>query len=305
MTTEPLLPSWRDGAARSAIVEFLGRVEEIPPAERVAVFDNDGTLLCEKPNYVQLEFMLVELRRAVAADASLAGREEFRALIDRDREALAALGIERIAGALVALLAGLTPEEFDARVAAFIAEARHPERGVPYRRMRYQPMLELIAELRSRSFDVYLSTGGGTEFVRAIAPGFYAVSPEGVVGSQIDYDVARAADGSVRVVRTERLLGPPNEGAAKPRNIQRILGRRPVLAAGNSAGDAEMLDYARSYAGPSLALLVSHDDADREYAYASEAATFASDESILDTAARSGWTVASVGDDWATVFVPS
>jgi len=305
MTADAMLPSWRDGATRSAIVEFLDRAGEVPPAERVAVFDNDGTLLCEKPNYVQLEFMLAELRRAVSVDPSIAEREEFHALIARDREALGALGIERIAGALVALLAGLTPEDFDNRVRGFFAGARHPERRVPYRQMRYQPMLELIAELRSRSFDVYLSTGGGTEFVRAIGQNFYGVTPEGVVGSQIDYDVARAADGSVHVVRTTELVGPPNEGSAKPQNIQRILGRRPILAAGNSAGDAEMLDYARSPAGPSLALLVDHDDADREYAYESEAATFATAESILDTAARSGWTVASIRDDWSTVFSPS
>lgn len=305
MTSDGLLPSWREGVARSAVLEFLARAEQIPRAERVAVFDNDGTLICEKPNYLQLEFMLAELGRAVAADPSVGDREEFRALITRDGETLGALGLGRIAGALVALLAGLTPEEFDERVVAFVAEARHPDRGVPYSQMRYQPMLELITELRRRSFDVYISTGGGTEFVRAIGHDFYGVNPEGVVGSQIEYEVARAGDGSVHVVRTTDLLGPPNEGAAKPRNIQRILGRRPVFAAGNSAGDTEMLDYARSYIGPSLALLVDHDDADREYAYRSEAGTLASNESILDTAARSGWTVVSVKDDWSTVFAAS
>jgi hypothetical protein len=302
----PILPSWREGSARSAILAFLDRSDVIPPVQRVAVFDNDGTLMCEKPNYVQLEFMLGELRQAIAADPSLADRDEFHALIAGDRTAQAEMGLERVAGALVSLFEGLTPEAFDARVSRFFAEARHPERIVPFRRTRYQPMLELIDELRSRDFDVYLVTGGGAEFVRTISKEFYGVRPEGVVGSQIDYQLDGDGQGTVRLLRTSHLVGAgPNEGPAKPPNIQRILGRRPVVAGGNSAGDAEMLDYATSTDGPSLALLVHHDDADREYAYASEAATFATDESILETAARSGWTVASMRDDWSTVFADS
>ncbi len=303
---DPVLRSWREGDARAAILSFLDRIDEIPVAERVAVFDNDGTLMCEKPNYVQLEFMLGELRQAIAADPSLADRDEFHALIAGDRTAQAEMGLERVAGALVSLFEGLTPEAFDARVSRFFAEARHPEWTVPFRRMRYQPMLELIDELRSRDFDVYLVTGGGAEFVRTISKEFYGVKPEGVVGSQIDYELEGDGQGTIRLLRTSHLVGAgPNEGPAKPPNIQRILGRRPVVAGGNSAGDAEMLDYATSTDGPSLALLVHHDDADREYAYASEAATFATDESILETAARSGWTVASMRDDWSTVFADS
>ena len=163
-------------------------------------------------------------------------------------------------------------------------------------------MLELIDELRSREFDVYVVTGGGAEFVRTISHDFYRVKPEGVVGSQIDYELDVGGEGSIQLVRTSHLVGGPNEGSAKPPNIQRILGRRPIVAGGNSAGDAEMLDYAMSSDGPSLALLVNHDDADREYAYASEAASFTSEENILETAARRGWTVASMRDDWSTVF---
>ncbi len=298
-----LLPSWQEGSTRSSILGFFDEVEGIPPTDRVAVFDNDGTLMCEKPNYVQLEFMLAELSRAIAADPSLADRDEFHTLVTGDRAAQATMGLERVAGALVSLFEGLTPEAFDSRVSRFFSDARHPERAVPFRRMRYQPMLELIDELRSRDFDVYVVTGGGAEFVRTISDDFYGVRPEGVVGSQIDYELDRNDEGSIRLVRTGHLVGAgANEGPAKPPNIQRILGRRPVVAAGNSAGDAEMLDYAMSADGPSLALLVSHDDADREYAYAGEAATFASDEDILETADRRGWTVASMRDDWSTVF---
>lgn len=301
--SDSILPSWREGPTRSAILTFLDRIDGIPPAERVAVFDNDGTMMCEKPNYVQLEFMLGELRRAIAVDPSVGDREEFHALITGDRAAQAEMGLERVAGALVSLFDRLTPEEFDVRVSRFFSEERHPERGVPFRQMRYQPMLELIDELRSRGFDVYVVTGGGAEFVRTISQDFYGVKPEGVVGSQIDYELDVDSDGSIRLVRTSHLVGAgPNEGPAKPPNIQRILGRRPIVAGGNSAGDAEMLDYATSSDGPSLALLVHHDDADREYVYASEAASFASDENILETAARRGWTVASMRDDWSTVF---
>ena len=302
--SDDLLPSWRDGATRSKIVEFLDHADEIPTMERVAVFDNDGTLMCEKPGYTQLEFMQAELRRSLLADPSLGERPEFRALIDRDRDALVALGLPRVAIALVELLTGIEPEEFDERVRSFVAGSRHPDRGVPYRRMRYQPMLELIDALRARAFDVYIVTGGGTEFVRVFSHDFYGVAAEGVVGSQIDYDVVRN-DATLKLLRTNRLVGDPNEGPAKPKNIQQALGRRPAFAAGNSAGDADMLDYARSATRPSMCLLVDHDDADREYAYVSEAGTFASEESILETAARSGWTVASIRNDWSTVFSPS
>ena len=304
--THAVLPSWQNGATRTAIIDFLDRVDEIPPDERVAVFDNDGTMWCEKPNYPQLEFMLDELRHAVDADPSVAERAEFQAILAGDRDTIGQLGLERIALALVDLHAGLTPEQFNDRVARFFADARHPDRGVPYRQQRYQPMLELIDELRSRGFDVYIVSAGGAEFVRVIGGEFYDVKPEGVVGSQIDYEVGRTDDGALQLIRTGRLVaGGPNEGAGKPPNIQRLLGRRPVVAGGNSAGDAEMLEFAQAYDGPSLALLVDHDDAEREYEYASRAGTFDTDETILETAARLGWVVASIRNDWSTVFADS
>jgi len=164
-------------------------------------------------------------------------------------------------------------------------------------------MRELIDELRSRGFDCYIVSGGGAEFVRVIGEEFYGAKPEGVVGSQIDYEFGRDADGKAQLLRTNRpVAGGFNEGVGKPPNIQRILGRRPCVAGGNSAGDAEMLEYAMAYDGPSLALLVNHDDADREYSYESVAGTFAADENITDTAVRLGWTVVSIKNDWETVF---
>jgi phosphoserine phosphatase len=249
--------------------------------------------------------MIGELRNAVTADPKLADREEYRAILSGDREALADLGLERVVFSLVDLHRGLTPEEFSGRVAEFFAYYRHPERDVPVRDLRYQPMLELIDALRSQQFDVYLVTAGGAEFVRVISQDFYGVKPEGVVGSQIDYELERDESGVLRLRRTSSAIGGPNEGPVKPGSLQRLLGRRPVVAGGNSAGDAEMLEYVQTYDGPSLALLVNHDDPVREYAYESRAETFETSETILETAARLGWVVASIREDWATVFVES
>ena len=248
-----------------------------------------------------VEFLLTELRAAVADEPSLAARPEYRAALDWDRPAIARLGPVNVVLALIELHAGITPEDFEARVRAFFREARHPGRGVPLSQMRYRPMLELIAELRARDFDVYLATGSGLEFTRVVSLDYFGVKPEGVVGSQVGYEFVRE-DGAPVLRRTKEIFGDPNEGAAKITNIQRLLGRRPMLAAGNSAGDTEMLEYAQAYDGPSLALLVDHDDAQREYEYASVAGTFATPEPITATAASKGWTVVSMQRDWDTVF---
>ena len=295
------LPSWRPGTTRDAIEIFLDDAETVPVERRVAVFDIDGTLWCEKPRYAMVEFLLRELRAAVAEEPSLATRPEYRAALDWDRPAIARLGPVNVVLALIELHAGITPEVFEARVRAFFSEARDPLRGVPLSQMRYRPMLELIAELRARDFDVYLVTGSGLEFTRAVSTDYFGVKPEGVVGSQVGYEFVRG-NGAPVLLRTKEIFGDPNEGAAKITNIQRLLGRRPILAAGNSAGDTEMLDYARAYAGPSLALLVDHDDAQREYQYAGLAGTFTDSEPITATAANKGWTVVSMQRDWSTVF---
>jgi hypothetical protein len=257
----------------------------------------------EKPNYTQAEFLKLSLGDAITADPELANKPEYKVLIERDSDAIHEMGMERIATALLDMYAGMTPGDFAAEVAEFFATQNHPERGVHYRQTRYQPMLELMNELRSRDFDFYIVSAGGAEFVRVIGEEFYGVKPEGVVGSQIDYEFGRADDGSAQLFRTNELVASGlNEGPGKPPNIQRILGRAPSVAGGNSAGDAEMLEYAMAYDGPSLALLVNHDDAEREYEYESVAGSFAADEGITDTAARLGWTVISIRDDWETVF---
>ncbi|KQW53767.1 acid phosphatase [Nocardioides sp. Root1257] len=290
-----LLPSWRPGATRDAVVAFLDAAESVPVDRRVACFDNDGTLWSEKPDYVQLRFFVDAMRSAVRADPSVADKPEFAALISGDQAAIGEIGLERIAHALTGLFEGEEPEEFTARVRDFMSRTVAPT---------YVPMLELLEELRRRDFTLCVVTGGGTEFVRAVSQELYGVPPQNVVGSLIGYEfVPTAEDGAgPRLRRTAELVNGANEGAVKVNNIQTQLGRRPILAAGNSGGDREMLEWVAAGAGPTLAVLVDHDDADRETAYVGTAATFADPEPITDVGARLGWTIVSMADDWDCVF---
>lgn len=288
-----LLPSWRPGPTRDALVGFLDAAGDVPVADRVACLDNDGTLWCERPRYVQLDFFLAALRERVAAAPSLGEREEFAALLGGDPTAIGEIGLVRIALALAGLFEGRTPEEFTAAARAFLV--RHPGRV-------YRPMLELLDELRRRDFTVAVVTGGGTEFVRAVSEELYGVAPSLVVGTLIEHRFDRDDAGRPVLRRTASVHGTANEGEPKVLHVQSHLGRRPILAVGNSSGDRELLEWAAAAPGPSLALLVDHDDAEREHAYASEGATTANDEPITDVAARLGWTVVSMARDWSTVF---
>jgi len=299
---EDLLPSWRPGAARDSLMAFLDAVVEVPVEERVACFDNDGTLWCERPTYVQFDFFVDALKSAVQADPRRSETPEFAALLSGDHAAVGELGLERVAMALVSLFDGITPEEFSRQVRAFMVTAQHKTLGRPLHTNVYQPMIELIDELRRRDVTVTIVSGGGTEFVRAVSQQLYGVPPEAVVGTLIDYEFSRGDDGAPRLLRTGRPAGAANEGAAKVNNIQSQLGRRPLLVAGNSGGDREMLEWAAAGLGPTMALLVNHDDAKREFAYVSTAETFAEPEPITEVGARLGWTVVSMANDWETVF---
>jgi len=297
------LPSWRPGAARDALLSFLRDAGSLPVDRRVACFDNDGTLWCERPTYVQQDFFVDALRRRVQRDPDAASRPEFAALIGGDRAAVAEIGLERIALALAGLFEGMSPHEFTARVRDFMAQATHAALHRSLLATTYQPMLELLGELRRADFTIGLVTGGGTEFVRAVSQQLYGVPPEAVVGTLIDYDYGRDDSGRPFLQRTTRIAGgAANEGRTKVGNIQSQLGRRPILAAGNSGGDREMLEWACAGDGPSLALLVDHDDEEREFRYRSSAETFTEDEPITEVGARLGWTVVSMARDWATVF---
>ncbi len=296
------LPSWRPGPVRDAVLGYLDRLGDVPVADRVAYFDNDGTLWCERPAYLQLDFFVDALRSRAAADPSLAERPELAAVLRGDAAAIGELGIERVAVALAALFDGLTPGEFAAVVDDFVERYRHPDLGVPVSGLVYQPMLELLAELRALDFTVGIVTGGGTEFVRRVSEPLYGVPPELVVGTLIGYELARDEEGRPLLRRTTSLMGLANEGGTKVTQIQTQLGRPPLVAAGNSGGDREMLEWARAGDRPGLAILVDHDDAEREYAYESRAQTFAEDEPITDVADRLGWVTVSMARDWATVF---
>ena len=302
MTDNPLLPSWRDGSTRDALLAFLDAAMALPVAQRVAAFDNDGTLWCERPTFVQYDFLADALAAAAAVDPSLAERAEFAAVLADDSAAISDLGLARVAVALNGLFAGIEPDEFTARAAEFMHRATHRSLGIPLMAAVYQPMLELLDELRRREFTIFIVSGGGTEFVRAISQELYGVPPESVVGTLIAYQFVRRDDGRPALLRTEQIGSAANEGAAKVSHIQAHLGRRPILAAGNSAGDREMMEWTCAGDGPCLALLVGHDDAEREFAYASTAATFDEAEPIAAVAQRLGWTVVSMAHDWATVF---
>ncbi len=302
MTPATRLPSWRAGATRDAVMSFLEASRSVPVADRVAYFDNDGTLWCERPAYIQLEFFVDALRRRVADDPQVGDRAEYAAVLANDDARIGTLGLERVALALAELFAGLTPETFAAHVREFMRAATHSELARPLMAVVYQPMSELLDELRALDFTIAIVTGGGTEFVRAVSEELYGVPPELVVGTLIAYDLERDANEHLTLRRTNRIAGGANEGPAKVTNIQTQLGRRPLLAAGNSAGDREMLEWACASDRPHLALLVDHDDNDREYRYTSAAATATDTEPIVELAQKLGWTTVSMRSDWATVF---
>jgi len=304
------LPSWRCGAARRAILDFVARVtapdspDLVPVPYRVAVFDNDDTLWCERPAYPQALFMLERLAAMARADPALAGQPVVRSLLAGDLEGARSVGMSAMLDVLLSIHAGLTAEEFTAITRDWFGQARHPRLGVPFGATTYLPMVELLDLLRASGFRVFVVTGGGVEFVRAASLELYGVPPDDVVGSAVVVDLERR-DGRMVLVRRAALLGDPNEGAPKPLAIQAHIGVRPILAAGNSAGDREMLEYASSGPLPSLALVVDHDDGVREYAYAVSSFTDPGAEPILDTARRLGWTTVSMRDDWDAVFSPA
>ena len=296
-----MLESWNDGAAKSAIVEFVERAAaDVPPEERVAVFDNDGTLWCEKPAYIQLDFLVRRLAEQAAADPSLATGQPYKAAAEGD---LAWFGdavtkhyqgddsdLKVLAGGILSAYAGLTTEEHAARVAAFFAEATHPTLGRPYTACGYQPMVELLRYLEANGFTNYIVSGGGRDFMRPITWSMYGVPPERVVGSSVGVTFR---DGDLVTTAQPEFL---NDGPIKPVRIWGRTGRRPILAAGNSNGDIEMLQYAAAGARPSLQLLLLHDDAEREFAYVAGA------EKALELAEAENWVVPSMRADWGTVF---
>ena len=298
------LPSWRPGPTREAILTFLDNIEAVPVDERVAYVDNDGTMWCEKPTYVQFDFFVDALRQRVDENPALAERPEFSAVLNGDMAAIGEIGLAKVAGALTALFDEQTPDEFGDAVDDFLARYRHRTLGSTLAGIIYQPMLELLDELRAHDFTIGIVTGGGTEFVRQLSKRCYQVEPGMVVGTLIGYAFGRDSDGRAEVRRTISHMGDANEGGAKVEHIQAQIGRPPILAAGNSGGDREMLEWAQANRHGGLAILVDHDDSEREFAYESAAVTFEEKESITTVGQRLGWVVVSMHKDWETVFPP-
>jgi phosphoglycolate phosphatase-like HAD superfamily hydrolase len=305
---EVALPSWREGEARQRILDFVaavttpGSAQYVPPAARIATFDNDGTLWAEQPLYFQAFFVFDRARALAAQDPALAARDPFRAILANDREAMAGFGEQEIGELMAATQTGMTPEEFAPIVRAWLATARHPRFGRPFTELVYQPQLELLAYLRDHGFKTFIVSGGGIDFMRVFSDEVYGIPPEQVVGSSAKTRF-ELRDGRAVLVKLPE-LGSLDDKEGKPINIHLHIGRRPILAFGNSDGDLQMLQYTAAGEGPRLMLLVHHDDAEREYAYDRDSHIGRLDQA-LDAALAQGWVVVSIRDDWGTVFPPA
>ncbi len=304
------LACWTDGPTKSAILDFVGRVttdggrEYVEPPSRVAVFDNDGTLWCEKPMYIQLDFLVRRLAEKAGTEPTLATRQPYQAALRGDLNWFGAAitqhyqgddtDLKVLAGAVLSLHESMTVDEHAALIARFFAAAKHPTLGRPYPKCTYRPMVELLRYLESKGFTCYIVSGGGRDFMRPITSAIYGIPPERVVGSAQGLRF-EGQDGNGDLL-IQPALDIFDDGPEKPVRIWSRIGRRPILAAGNSNGDDEMLRYAGTATSPALRLVVLHDDAEREFDYTAGA------ERALDHARLYGWTVVSIKNDWATVF---
>ena len=309
-TRRTALSSWRDGPAKHAILEYVDRVtgadghEPVPVEDRVAVFDNDGTLWCEKPMPIQLDFILRRLVEMAAADPSLRERQPWKAAYERDYGWFGAVmaqhyagddsNVRVLAGGVLAAYDGMSVEEFEARADGFLRGTQHPTLGRGYLDCAYAPMLELLDHLAANGFSNYIASGGGRDFMRPISQDVYGIPRQRVIGSSSA--LAYTSDERGGTITHKAEADYLDDGPEKPIRIWSRTGRRPVLAAGNSNGDIPMLHFTQHADKPSLRLLVLHDDGEREFAYTSGA------DQALERAAADGWTVVSVKDDWATVF---
>jgi phosphoserine phosphatase len=308
--TPDMLPSWTDGPARQRILSFLNSVLDpasdafVEPADRVATFDLDGTLWSEQP-VVLIDFLLGHIYQLAESHPELRTIQPYRAVWEQDSGYFDALIEADLAGdtealdtfwqALMGPLAGMTPAEYDATVQAFFDQSMHPDLNVPYRQTIYQPMAELIGVLQANAFDVYIVTGSERDFVRGVSEQLYGIARSNVIGSGVNLAYEVDERGSV-LVRLTTLDGPFDNGPGKPIQIERQVGRQPILVGGNSDGDVAMIAYAQEQHADFLGLLVNHDDADREFAYTEGA------ETALEIAGIQGWTVISMRDDFAQVF---
>jgi phosphoglycolate phosphatase-like HAD superfamily hydrolase len=307
--SEPL-QSWNEGPARKEILEFVRHVtgeggsDAVPVAERVAVFDNDGTLWCEKPMPIQLDFILRRLVSMAEARPELRERQPWAAAYQRDYGWFGQVMVEHyagddtnvrtMAGGILAAYEGISIEDFEEQAGAFLRSAQHPTLGRGYVETAYTPMIELLDYLAANGFSNYIASGGGRDFMRPISQEVYGIPRERVIGSASTFDYTADERGGTITHRAEADF--LDDGPQKPIRIWGRTGRRPLLAAGNSNGDIPMLDFTQHDDKPFLRLLLLHDDAEREFDYTSGA------DKALERAHNMGWTVVSVKDDWAKVF---
>jgi phosphoserine phosphatase len=301
-----VLDSWTDAAARQAVVDFVQRIEDdgIPAQERVAVFDNDGTLWCEKPMPIQADFILRRLYEMAQADPELRSRQPWKAAYERDYAWLGAVLTEHYAGddtnvrtllgGVLAAYAGISVDEFEAKSDAFLRTAQHPTLGRGYLECAYAPMVELLGYLEANGFTNYIVSGGGRDFMRPISQDMYGIPRERVIGSATALEYTSSDRGGTITHKPE--ADYLDDGPQKPIRIWSRTGRRPLLAAGNSNGDIPMFEFTHHDDKPYLNLLILHDDAEREFDYTSGA------EQALERAGTDDWTVVSVKRDWSTVF---
>jgi hypothetical protein len=299
------LASWADGPVKSAVVSFVGKVTQqggpdfVPPAERIATFDNDGTLWSEQPMYFQFAFALDRVKALAPQHPEWRDKQPFKAVLDGDLKAALAGGEKSLVEIMMAAHAGMTTGEFEAIVLDWLKTARHPRFERPYTDLAYQPMLELLAYLRANGFKTYIVSGGGIEFMRPWVGRVYGIPPEQVVGSSIElkYELRDGKPVLVRLPEVDFI----DDKAGKPVGISKFIGRRPVMAFGNSDGDYEMLVWTTSGPGPRFGLVVHHTDAAREWAYDRESHVGRLAKA-LDEAPGRGWVIADMKRDWKVIY---
>jgi len=299
------LSSWSNTPARQAIVDFVTAVSTpnspdfVPPAERIATFDNDGTLWCERPLYIQFISALDSLADLAKNDPALRDIQPYKAAYENDMEWLSIYTsnekIPELVGMLLKAFAGETQDAFEARAAQWLDNARHPRFDKLYKQLIYKPMIELLDYLRAHEFRIFICSGGGMDYVRLVSDALYGIPRENVIGSNMKLTWEYRENGPV-LVRQAGLVEPFNDGAGKPINIQLHIGRSPILVGGNSDGDMAMMEFAAAGKRPFLNLLVRHDDAEREYAYDASA------ERVQAAAQEREWTTISMKNDWKQVF---
>jgi phosphoserine phosphatase len=300
------LPSWNDGATKQAILRFVARVtreggpDYVPPPERIATFDNDGTLWSEQPIYFQFQFGFDRVRAMSIQHPEWKERQPFKAVIDNDAKALSEIGQRGILQIIADSHGGMMTEVFAGTVAEWLGSARHPRFNRPYDKLVYLPQIELLQYLRANGFKTFIVSGGGVEFMRVFAEHTYGVPPEQVVGSSVIEKFEFGAEGKP-VLMKESKIEFVDDGAGKPIAINRFIGRRPILAFGNSDGDLQMLQWTAAGNGARFTGLVHHTDSEREWAYDRQSRVGRLDKA-LDAANAEGWTVVNMRRDWKRVF---